>query len=123
MERFLLIIREDLKRLQTMTPQERQANIPPMLKWVEYIASTGDYLGGQPLEARGCYVRKEGVISDGPFIESKEGVSGYCMITAEGLDQAVAIAQMCPLVTTGEAVVEVRPVLAVPPDLEPPSQY
>jgi len=32
------------------------------------------------------------------------------LIIAENIDQAVAIAQMCPLVMKGAAVIEVRPV-------------
>ena len=106
MEKFLLIIREDLKRV---SEKERHANIPLMLKWVETIAEGGDYLGGDALAAKGCYVRKNEVLSDGPFIESKESVSGTMVIKAESMDQAIGIAQMCPLVMRGDAAIEVRP--------------
>jgi hypothetical protein len=51
------------------------------------------------------------VVSDGPFIEAKESISGYILITAENLDQAVSIAQGCPLIAIGIGVVEVRPIL------------
>jgi hypothetical protein len=114
MQKFMLIIREDLKKLNQGTDEERIANIPEMLKWVESIAESGNFHGGEPLAASGRYVTRDAVLSDGPFIESKEGVSGYNIITAENLEQAVSFAQMCPLVTSGEAVIEVRPMLSLP---------
>jgi hypothetical protein len=117
MEKFMFIIREDLRKMQTMSLEERQAGIPPMLKWVESIAEGGNYLWGEPLTPSGRYVRKDEVLTDGPFIEAKEGVSGVVVITAENLEQASGIAQMCPLVLKGTGVVEVRPFLEVPPEL------
>ncbi len=118
MEKFMLIIREDLKRMQSFTDKDREAGMALMTKWVESIAESGDYLAGEPLQAKGRYVRKDEVLSDGPFIESKEGVSGYVIMTAENIDQAAGIAQMCPLVQRGEAAIEVRPYLSVPPEFQ-----
>jgi len=118
MEKFLFIIREDLKKMKGISTEERQANIPSMLKWVEGIAEGGNYLWGEPLTPEGRYVRKDEVLSDGPFIESKEGVSGVMVVTAENLEQASEVAQMCPLVLRGIGVVEVRPFLEVPPEMQ-----
>jgi len=110
MEKFMLIIREDLKKLSQLTDEERFSNIPKQLEWIKSIADSGNYLGGEPLAIKGRYVSNNGVLSDGPFIEAKEGVSGYDMILAENINQAVSIAQTCPLVIDGIAVIEVRPV-------------
>jgi len=117
MEKFMFIIREDLKKMQSISEKERQDNIPAMLKWAESIAEGGNYLAGEPLTPQGRYIRKDEVLSDGPFIESKEGVSGYMIITAENLEQASGIAQICPLVLRGVGAVEVRPFMTVPPEL------
>lgn len=111
MEKFLLIIREDLGKLKMMSLEERKANTLLMMKWVESLAETGNYITGDALTVEGRLVRKTDVTSDGPFIESKEGVSGVTFFNAENIQQAVAIAQSCPLVLTGEAAVEVRPIL------------
>lgn len=118
MEKFMLIIREDLKKMQKWTEEERRQDLPSMLKWVEQIADSTGYLGGEPLLPSGRYVRKDEVLSDGPFIESKEGISGFTLINAENIEQATAIAQMCPLVVRGIAAIEVRPLWIVPPDLQ-----
>jgi len=110
MEKFMLIIREDLGRMRKLTDEERFANIPMMLKWVDSLIESGNYIMGEPLLVKGCYVSKEQILSDGPFIEAREGISGYEIIRAESLEQAAAIAQNCPLVQAGLAVREVRPI-------------
>ena len=114
MEKFLLIMREDLKKIGRYSDEERFSNIPIMQKWIESIAESGNYVEGNPLKITGRYVRKDDVLSDGPFIEAKEGVSGYDIIKAENLEQAVAFAQACPLVIQGLAVIEVRPLYELP---------
>src|SRR5262245_32633395 len=50
-------------------------------------------------------------VPDGPFVELKELVGGYMIVTAESLDEAVAIARECPgLVSPGSGVevIEIR---------------
>jgi len=111
MEKFMLIVREDLKKLSQLSEHERFANIPMMLEWIKSIAESGNYVGGEPLAITGRYVSKSDVLSDGPFIESKEGIAGYDIILAENINQAVSIAQTCPLVMRGLAIREVRPIL------------
>jgi hypothetical protein len=110
MEKFMLILREDLEKIGRLTPEERFANAPDMLEWIKSIADSGNYIIGEPLGITGKYVSKDNVLSDGPFIESKEGVSGYDIILAENINQAVAIAQTCPMVMQGLAIREVRPI-------------
>lgn len=109
MEKFMLIIREDLGQMRKMTDEERFANIPMMLKWVDSLIESGNYIKGEPLMVTGRYVSKDQILSDGPFIEAREGISGYEIIWAENIEDAAAIAQRCPLVQKGLAVREVRP--------------
>ena len=111
MEKFMLIIREDLGKLRNMSHEERKAGALRMMKWIESLSESGNYLGGDALEVAGRYIRKSEVTSDGPFVESKEGVSGVTFFNAENIEQAVDFARACPLVITGDAVVEVRPVM------------
>ena len=111
MEKYLLLVREDLKRISMETDEERLKAIQEMTRWTESLAESCNYLGGEPLLATGRCVSKDQVISDGPFIEAKEGISGYIAILAENLNQAVSIAQSCPRVMRNEMTIEVRPVL------------
>ncbi len=113
MEKFMMIIREDLGMLNKMTDEERFSNIPMMLKWVDSLIESGNYVKGEPLLIKGRYVSKDQILSDGPFIEAHEGISGYEIIRAENIEQAAAIAQTCPLVQSGLAVREVRPIATI----------
>ncbi|HEV8515769.1 MAG TPA: YciI family protein [Cyclobacteriaceae bacterium] len=112
MEKFMLIIREDLNKLKKMSHEERKAGALLMMKWVEQLTKSGNYIMGDALKIEGQYVRKTDVTSDGPFIESKEGVSGVTLFNAENMEQAVTFAKSCPLVLNGQAAIEVRPLLA-----------
>jgi hypothetical protein len=112
MEKFLLLIREDIERLR-QSPEEHSKRIQEMTRWVEALGESGNYLGGEPLVTVGRYVSKENVLSDGPFIEAKESISGYIFIKAENIDKAVSIAQTCPYVLNGTTAIEVRPVMVL----------
>ena len=53
---------------------------------------------------------RDGVVTDGPFAETKEALGGFYLIEAEDLDQALAIAKDVPAPFGG---VEVRPIMTV----------
>jgi hypothetical protein len=48
------------------------------------------------------------VVTDGPFIETKEALAGVFVVEARDLDHAIALAKLTPIVDGG---VEVRPLL------------
>jgi hypothetical protein len=111
MQRFLLIVREDLSKLQKMTDQERYSrSVEELLAWIKSLTDAGQHLQGEPLAIKGRLVRKDQVIVDGPFIDAKEGIAGFQIILAENLDQAAEIALSCPLVRNEIAIIEVRPI-------------
>jgi len=51
---------------------------------------------------------RDGVVTDGPFAETKEALGGYYLVEAPDLDAALAIGRMTPARFGG---VEVRPVM------------
>jgi hypothetical protein len=51
----------------------------------------------------------ETVVTDGPFVETKEAIGGYLIFEAADLDAAIALAARVPAARMGGAV-EVRPV-------------
>ncbi|TDE17567.1 YciI family protein [Dyadobacter psychrotolerans] len=111
MEKFLLLIREDIKKEGETSEEDFHAGIQAMTRWVEELAESGNYLSGEPLQTVGRYVGKDFILSDGPFIEAKEVISGYVFIQAENINQAASIAQSCPEVTSGNIIIEVRPII------------
>jgi len=107
----MLIIREDLKLLEETGKEVRQQNIQEMIRWIEGLSQSGHYAHGEPLTGEGAFVSRDNIVTDGPFIEAKESISGYIVVNAENLAQATSIAQTCPVVLWGTASVEVRPIL------------
>ncbi len=78
------------------------------------ITDAGVYLGGEALQpnmtATTVKVRDgKSTTTDGPFIESKEGLGGFYLLDVADLDQALAWAAKCPGSWYG--TVEVRPVV------------
>jgi len=79
--------------------------------WFERLREEGKLRAGQPLERQGKIVsgKKGRTVADGPFAESKEAIGGYFLLQVADLDEAVEIAQQCPILEYGSTV-EVRPV-------------
>ena len=74
------------------------------------LADSGAMIAAYALTPRDMATSIRGdVITDGPFIDSKEVVAGFYVIEAPDLDAALAIARLNPVVRDGGGV-EVRPV-------------
>ncbi len=52
----------------------------------------------------------ETLVTDGPFVETKEALGGYLFFEADDLDAAVALAARIPAARMGGAI-EVRPIV------------
>jgi hypothetical protein len=76
----------------------------------ERIAEAGGRIvAGMALEQSGTATAIRGdLVTDGPFIESKEALAGVFVIEARDLDHALQLARMTPIVEGG---VEVRPLI------------
>ena len=69
----------------------------------------GRVVAGLALEPTAAATAIRGaVMTDGPFIETKEALAGLYILEARDLDHAIAIARMTP---TWEGGVEIRPLL------------
>jgi hypothetical protein len=98
------------KDLAAMSPADRDRAFALAGKW---FADHADKIrGGSKLQGvhTATTVRLDGggepIITDGPFIEGKEVVSGYCEIEVANLDEALRMVRTWP----GCPVVEIRPV-------------
>jgi hypothetical protein len=99
-----------------LSAEETQKAIATFMSWMEGLNQQGIFKAGQPLDRTGKLVsgKKGRNVADGPFAESKEAVGGYFLLEVDSLDEAVAIAQTCPILDYGSAI-EVRPVAEVCP--------
>jgi len=109
---FVMLIADD-KELRT---DEDQAVVYEKIgAWWMDLAGKGKIVGGnqlQPSETAKT-VRLTGpkpVITDGPFIESREVLGGYGVLECADIDEAVAIAKSWP---GPNAIIEVRPTVAM----------
>jgi hypothetical protein len=62
---------------------------------------------GDKLNSEGRIVTASGV-ADGPYIEAKELVGGYMIVSASSFDDAVAVVRACPAVNVPGVSMEIR---------------
>jgi hypothetical protein len=83
---------------------EAHGNLPDRI-----AAAGGRTVAGLALEGNDTATTiRADLVTDGPFIESKEALAGVFVIEARDLDHALALAKMTPIVEGG---VEVRPLI------------
>jgi hypothetical protein len=86
--------------------QEEQARV--MQQWSDWFGKIGDALvdGGNPVS------QTKRIDANGSVGDATNGPTGYSVIKADSLDQAVALAKGCP-VLAGGASIEVAETFAV----------
>lgn len=102
---------EDAAAYAAKSDDQRDELLGQVRSW---IAEHGPKVGArgqlQPLDTA-TTVRFIGdaapIVTDGPFLEGKEGVGGYCEIEVADLDEALRLAKTWP----GRGAVEIRPVV------------
>ncbi|SEK71796.1 YciI family protein [Parapedobacter koreensis] len=110
MKEFLMLIREEANYGE-LSAEEMQACIEKHYHWVEELKKKGQYKEAQPLDAGGAYIKgRKKIVSDGPFLEGKECVSGYYILLATSLEEAVEIAKGNPDLDW-DRTVEVREIM------------
>lgn len=87
---------------------------PKHIAWIDYLDRRGALLldgvrlrpssDATKVQLRGG----ETLVSDGPFVETKEQIGGVALIECENLDDAIEVAAKHPFAAHG--VIEVRPV-------------
>ena len=93
---------------ETPSPSQMEEMFAAFRTWQETFQDNLPDLGGHL--GNGTLVRADGE-TDGPFVEVKELVGGYMVVSADTLDDAISIASQCPgLVQLGSGVevIEIR---------------
>jgi hypothetical protein len=107
MKYLLLICSETAEGFPGATPEELDAE-----PWVAEMTRRGVRLGGnrtRPAEDATTVRVRNGspLVTDGPFVETKEQMCGFDVIDCADLDEAIAVAAAHPVAKFG--MVEVRP--------------
>jgi hypothetical protein len=96
--------------LTTPRPEDEQKRI--YAEW-DAVNKTPGFTGGVPmgLPENATTVRVQDgktLTTDGPFVEIKDAIGGYCVLEADDLDAAIELASRIPSARLGGAV-EIRP--------------
>jgi len=100
-------------------PEDELRNVMDRVNaWFDQLTAEGKILGAQPLMEQGATITGNGAgaVTDGPFVEAKEAVGGYVLLSVTDFDEAVAIAKSNPMHDYG-LTTEVRPTASSCPHL------
>lgn len=107
---------DDVAAWEAWTPQEQEADVGRHRawfgKWREHIAGGEELVFPRTVKTLRPGRQGEGVvITDGPYVETKELLGGFVVLETESLEQALSIASEWPsLATQPHATVQLQPV-------------
>ena len=104
--RYLMFVAEDPEA------EEWTADGDNIGEWVEEMVGRGVNIGGdrlRPIEEQKTVRVRDGkvIVTDGPFIDSKEFIAGYDLLECADLDEAIEVASKHPMARFGQ--LELRP--------------
>ena len=106
----MMIFRNEYNPSFKPSPEQMQASIKQWQDWIGGIAAQGKFVSTNRLGFEGRTLKPNNVIADGPYAEVKEIVGGYILVKATNIDEAIKLAEGCPILNIGGHV-EVRNVL------------
>ena len=112
---FNWITPEDVAKWETWTPEQQQADVDRHMAW--FGKHRDHIVGGEELdEPRTVKTLRPGrqgegvVVTDGPYVETKELLGGFVILETASLEEALAIASEWPsLAAMPNAIVQVQP--------------
>ena len=111
MPKFMYIFRGGAPEIPGLSPTAMQAHLKKWYAWADALAKAGRHIGGYPLDDGGKTIRgRDRVVTDGPYAESKDLVTGSLVMEAASLEEATELAHDCPVFEFGGSV-EVRLVI------------
>ncbi len=110
--KFLCLVLLDSETAAAMSDEDWRKLGAESLDYDVQLFREGSFLSALALQgpetARTVRVRQgQAVVSDGPFIETREQVAGFILVEAQDMEHAVEIAKGVPMAKIG--AVEVRP--------------
>ncbi len=81
-------------------PETEEEQAVVMKAWGQWLEELGEHLvdGGNPTGPVARTIHSDGMVHEGPHGEM---ATGYSMLKAESLDQAVSLAKGCPILDGG----------------------
>lgn len=108
MKDFAFLFRQPNQDHNPVTPAEVAVINKKWNDWIGGIAAQGRLKNhGAHLEPEGTVLKKGGLVTDGPFVEIREQLGGFIIITADSLEEATTLAHGCPALEV-DGSVEIR---------------
>jgi len=110
---FMLALIAEERSWEDVSPDEVKKNLADMGQFNAELTEAGAMVFGGGLQERATgttvhYGDGEPLVTDGPFAETKEQLSGFWVIDVESLDEALAWAKKIPFTSNH---VEIRPMV------------
>ncbi len=111
--KYMLLVHHDEEAFKKIPEATRDRMLEESVQLTHQLHANGQYLSASPLQPTSTAVLvrvREGkpLVTDGPFVETREQLAGYFLIDAADLNEAIRIAGRVPGARIG--TVEVRPV-------------
>jgi hypothetical protein len=111
MNEFALIFRNDFHPEAGYSPDKLQEIMQQWQTWMGSMAAKGQLANsGHRLGGDGKTVKPSNVITNGPYAEIKEIITGIIVVKAGDINAATEIAKGCPILNAGGNV-EVRDII------------
>jgi hypothetical protein len=100
--KYILLIYQNPANFQELLREEdKQQVFAEVDAIIKELTSSGEWVGGEgladPAQARTVRVRDGApVVTDGPYLETKEQLAGYCLFECESIERATDIAARWP---------------------------
>ncbi|WP_343560988.1 YciI family protein [Sphingobacterium sp.] len=108
MKDFILLFRQAGNEQPLLNDEEIAKINQKWQDWIAGIEAQGKLSDhGSRLEKAGKVLKPGGVITDGPFVEIRESLGGFIVISAENLEEATTLAHGCPILEANGSV-EIR---------------
>ena len=114
--KYLLLVHHDEDAFNKMSEATRKKMLQESVQLTHQLHAKGQYLSASPLHPASTAVLvrvREGkpLVTDGPFVETREQLAGYFLVNAKDFDEAIGIALRVPGARIG--TVEVRPLIEI----------
>jgi len=110
---YMLLIYMDESQGVGIAPEQLEEHADAFGVYVRELMDRGVIRGGAPLQPQSVATTvkvRDGktMTTDGPFLETKEGLAGFYLLDCKDLDEAIELAAKVPAAQVGS--IEVRPV-------------
>jgi hypothetical protein len=110
MKEFMMIFHSAYNPQFKPSAEQMQQSIKQWQDWMGGIAAQGKFVGTNRLGFEGKTLKPNNIVTDGPYAEVKEMVGGYVIVKADTIDEALKLAEGCPILAVGGNV-EVRNIM------------